>query len=103
VDLRKEGRAVKRLVRRLGLGFPEFAKNLKPPPTRPLTSGKFMLDIGANWTNSNSPRRKKFWVSAQSSPAPTEKPQSSALFCPALLVKEKNWHAAVVTPVCKQV
>src|SRR5215469_5682472 len=46
-------------------------QNLKPPPTRPLTSGTFMFDIGANWTNSNSPRRKKFAVSAQSSPAPT--------------------------------
>jgi hypothetical protein len=51
-----------------------IAQNLKPTPARASTMETKMFEIGANWTNSNSPRRKIFGVSAQSRPPPTEKP-----------------------------
>ena len=55
-----------------------------PAPTRAVTMETLIFASGANWMNSNSLRRKRFGITAQSRPRPADAPYNRALLPPAL-------------------
>ena len=67
-----------------------MVSELKPAPTRPVMMASDMLHIGANWTNSNSPRTKKILRQRPIKSAADGEAVKQCVILPGAVEKERN-------------